>query len=111
MSTILRGTTPALRIGIDQNDFLVSDVVTLEIKIWQDSEVNQLDYDLESVTVDTENNAFEIKFTEEQTLAFVASKPLYWQMRCKFADGSIVGTAVSAPISIARLKSRTVLTE
>lgn len=112
MATILQGTTPALRIGISADDFLVSDVSALEIVVWQDTPTadGALVYGLEDVNVDTEANAFEIRFTEADTLALNPALYLYWQMRCKFPDGSIVGTAVSEPIRVANLKSEEALT-
>jgi hypothetical protein len=107
MSGILRGTTPDFVIKVKQEDFLVTDVTKLEVTIWNGS--RQSIYGLEDVEVDTTVNAFGIHFTEADTLALDSSKTFRWQMRAMFADGNIVGTRQSAPISIEPLKSREVM--
>lgn len=108
MSGILRGTTPDFIIKIKEEDFTVSDVMKLEVTIWNGT--RQSIYGLEDVTVDSTENSFEIHFTEDDTLALVSSKSLRWQMRCMFADGNIVGTEESAPICVSPLKSKEVMT-
>ena len=109
MNEILRGTTPDFVIHIDPDDFAVTDVVKLEVTIWNGPLVTV--YDLDSVTADSEENNFGIHFTEAQTLAFDAARPFRWQMRCMFADGNIAGTLQSPPIDVAPLKSEDVMTE
>ena len=109
MSGILRGTTPDFVIKVSTDDFVVSDVTKLEVTIWNGT--RQTIYGLEDVTVDSTDNSFGIHFTEADTLALDSSKTFRWQMRAMFADGNIVGTRQSAPISIEPLKSRKVMTE
>lgn len=91
MSEILQGTTPSIKIKINTDDFLVSDVVKLEFAICQENSVNIKS--LSDVAVDTEDNAFTYTFTEEETLAMIPSKPLRCQLRFMFGNGEIVGTS------------------
>lgn len=105
--SILRGTTPDFVINVSTDDFVVSDVVKLEVTIWNGG--NQTIYGLGDVTVDTTENAFGIHFTESDTLAMDSSKSFRWQMRCMFQDGNIVGTKESAPVQIEPLKSKEVM--
>ena len=109
MRGILRGTTPDFVIKVNTEDFVVTDVVKLEVTIWNGG--NQTIYGLEDVTVDTTENSFGIHFTEADTLALDSSKSFKWQMRCMFEDGNIVGTEQSAPVSVKPLKSEEVMTE
>ena len=107
MNGILMGTTPDFVINISTDDFDVADVTKLELTIWHGS--NTTIYGLSDVTVDTEANAFAIRFTEADTLALGVSKSFRWQLRCMFADGTIVGTEASAPVDIKPLKSTEVM--
>ena len=107
MSGILRGTTPDFKIKIKPTDFLVSDVVKLEVTVWNGT--RQTIYGLADVTVDSTENSFGIHFTEADTLALDSSKTFRWQMRCMFQDGNIVGTKESAPVTIEPLKSKEVM--
>lgn len=107
MIGILRGTTPDFAIRVKQEDFLVTDVVKLEVTIWNGT--RQTIYGLSDVTVDTTENSFGIHFTEADTLAMDSSKTFKWQMRCMFEDGNIVGTRESAPVTIEPLKSKEVM--
>ena len=107
MSGILRGTTPDFVIKVKQEDFLVTDVVKLEVTIWNGT--RQTIYGLTDVTVDSTENSFGIHFTEADTLALDSSKTFRWQMRCMFEDGNIVGTRESAPVQIEPLKSKEVM--
>jgi len=109
MSGILRGTTPDFIIKVNTEDFVVSDVVKLEVTIWNGS--RQTIYGLSDVTVDTTENSFGIHFSEEDTLNLDSSKSFKWQMRCVFEDGNIVGTRESAPVQIEPLHSKEVMTE
>lgn len=108
MSEILQGTTPSLKIKINTDDFLVSDVVKLEFAICQGNSVNIKG--LSDVAVDTEDNAFTYTFTEEETLALTPSSPLRYQLRFMFGDGSIVGTS-KMTLRVADLFSEEVMTE
>lgn len=107
MNGILMGTTPDFIINIKPEDFAVSDVTKLELTIWHGTSTTY--YHLDDVTVDTEANAFGIRFTESDTLALGVSKSFRWQLRCMFADGTIVGTEASEPVSIKPLKSTEVM--
>lgn len=108
MSEILQGTTPSIKIKINTDDFLVSDVVKLEFAICQGKSINIKD--LSDVAVDTEDNAFTYTFTEEETLALTPSSPLGYQLRFMFGDGSIVGTS-KMTLRVADLISEEVMTE
>lgn len=105
--SILRGTTPDFVINVSTDDFVVSDVVKLEVTIWNGQ--RQTIYGLTDVTVDSTENSFGIHFTEADTLALDSSKSFRWQMRCMFQDGNIVGTKESAPVQIEPLKSKEVM--
>ena len=132
MDTILQGTTPSLQIIIDQEDFSVLDVTQLEICLWQvakDTTLNTstryshvhtwhgdtiksvFEYGLDDVTVDEDENSFTVQFTEADTMQLDPQQYLLWQMRCKFADGTIVGTVISDPICVADLKSTEMMSE
>jgi hypothetical protein len=90
MSSILQGTTPGLEVPISSEDFLVTDVTSLELKFSQGGEVAV--HNLAELTVDAEGNSFTYHFSEAETLALDPSRPLLWQMRFWFEDGNIVGT-------------------
>ncbi len=108
MSEILQGTTPSLKIKINTDDFLVSNVVKLEFAICQGNSVNIKG--LSDVAVDTEDNAFTYTFTEEETLALTPSKPLRCQLRFMFGNGEIVGTS-KMTFRVSDLLSEEVMTE
>ena len=109
MSGILQGTTPDFIIKIKPTDFLVTDVTKLELTVWNGLQVTQ--YGLSDVTIDSEHNSFGIHFSEAFTLGLDANKTFKWQMRAMFEDGNIVGTEISAPVTVAPLKSEEVMTE
>lgn len=109
MATILQGTTPSLKIEIDTSDFLVSEVVKLEICIWQGDGKPTI-YGLSDILVNNEDNSFTISFTEKQTLA-LTKESIYWQMRCALSNDNIYGTNKSSPINVAELKSKQVMFE
>lgn len=92
MSKILQGTTPSLSILIDTDDFLVANVTALEFTILHDG--TKTIYSLSDVTVDSENNSFTYTFSESETLAMNPSKPVRYQLRFKFEDGTIIGTGI-----------------
>lgn len=108
MSEILQGTTPSLEIKIDTNDFLVTDVVKLELVITNGSFISKRG--LDDVTVDPSNNSFIYIFTESETLAMAPDRLLYYQLRFMFADDSIVGTAKMS-LRVCDLISEDVMTE
>lgn len=132
MDTILQGTTPSMQITIDEYDFYVSDVTQLEICMWQvdkstsistDSRYKDVHlwhggaeesifiYGLDDVVLNDDENSFTIHFTEADTMRLDPAKYLLWQMRCKFADGTIIGTVISDPIKVMDLKSTEMMTE
>ena len=90
MDSILQGTTPSLTIPIDPTDFTITDIVALELRIKQKSNLSI--YGLSNVTIDPVNNAIVYQFTEAETLAFIPGVILSAQVRFWFADGSIIGT-------------------
>lgn len=108
MSEILQGTTPSLEIKINTEDFSVGDVVKLEMTMLNGA--TTATKSLSDMTVDTEANSFVYKFTEAETLALVPNRPLYYQIRFLFADGTIVGTK-PMQIQVANLYSEEVMTE
>lgn len=108
MNEILQGTTPTLEIAIDTDDFLVSSVTKLEFTIWHNSIMTI--HGLEDVEVDTEANSFKYKFTEAETLAMIPKKPLYYQLRFMFSDGTIVGTRQMS-VQVTDLYSEETMTE
>lgn len=108
MSDILQGTTPGLKIKIKTTDFLMSDVTKLEFTIRHNG-VKTIK-DLNDVTVDTTENSFTYTFTEAETLALIPKKPLWYQCRFMFQDGSIVGTAKMS-VNVTDLISEEVMTE
>ncbi len=108
MAEILQGTTPSLEIKIDTSDFLVSDVVKLELAMLHNGTLTT--YGLNDVTVDAEENSFIYTFTEEETLALTPNKPLFYQLRFMFTNGSIVGTK-RLQLQVADLYSEEVMTE
>lgn len=89
MAEILQGTTPALEIKINTEDFLVTDVLKLELTI-KNSKTKTI-YGLEDVTMNIENNSFIYNFTEIETLALTPNTQLTYQCRFMIGDG-IVGT-------------------
>lgn len=103
MLQILRGTTPTLHLKVSTDDFSVEDVVKLKINVWTSGGFSK-SYGLEDVDVDKYANRFSIRFTESDTLQMKNDDMMYWQMRCAFEDGNIIGTAISEPVGIEKLK-------
>lgn len=93
MSSILQGTTPTLRVRINTEDLLVTDITALELTFRQLANAPQVKH-LNDVTLDAEANRIIYHFTEEETLAFNYSKPLEWQLRIMTTDGEIAGTEI-----------------
>ena len=108
MSEILQGTTPSLEIKINTEDLSVGDVIKLELVMLNGETTTKKS--LSDMTVDTEANSFTYKFTEAETFALVPKRPLYYQLRFLFADGTIVGTKPMS-IQVADLYSEDVMTE
>lgn len=90
MDSILQGTTPTLELEIDPNDFLVNDVVKLELTFLHRQQTTV--HGLEDVSINSTNNSFQYHFSEEETLALRAKTPLLFQIRFKLSNGEIVGT-------------------
>lgn len=88
--SILQGTTPSLEGAFDKADFLVGDVVTLELTISNNERL--LYKSLNDVDVDAEANSFIYHFSEAETLALNTKVPLVYQWRFVFEDGNVVGT-------------------
>lgn len=109
MNGILRGTTPSLKLRLKPEDCLVTDIVELEVVVWNG--IFQKTYGLDDVTLDSDANKIVIHFTEEETLGMDSSKSLRWQMRAEMPDGNIVGTRESAPIDVVFLRSKEVMSE
>ena len=105
MPNILQGTTPSLKIKINDYYFKVLDVSELELKVWQDNKAIDLTFGLSDVEVNLTQNSFKLSFTEEQTLQMHPSSNLRWQMRVRLQNGEILGTRISEPISVLALKS------
>lgn len=108
MAEILQGTTPSLEIKIKTSDFLVADVVKLELAIRHSGTLKL--YSLADVTVDSTNNSFIYKFTEAETLAMIPKKPIIFQLRFMFADDSIIGTEPRV-LHVADLMSQEAMSE
>lgn len=90
MNSILQGTTPTLTIIIDADDFAVANVTKLELAMKHNGVVSL--YGLDDVTLDSVANSISYSFTEGETLALVPDKPIQFQLRFAFVNGSIVGT-------------------
>lgn len=106
---ILQGTTPALEIAIDTEDFSVDDVKTLEIGIYQGGLKKM--FGLKDAKVDSLSNSFTVQFSEEDTFALAAGRKMQWQMRCVLRDGSVFGTLLSCPIAVEEMISKQVISE
>ncbi len=107
MNSILQGTTPSLTISIDPDDLSLSTVVELELAFQQFNQKPLLKH-LEDCIIDSASNTITYNFTQEETLNFLPSSPLNWQLRFATTDGQIIGTNV-AQIQISDLISSEVL--
>lgn len=90
MNSILQGTTPSLAIKIRADDFLVTDVIKLELTFKHSG--TQTIKHLSDVDTDIENNRFIYRFTEQETLALTPNKPFRYQLRFMLPGNTIVGT-------------------
>lgn len=108
MDAILQGTTPTFRYKVKTTDFLVTDVTKLELTI--QNMRNKVIHGLDDVTVDTENNRFIYKFTEQETLALNPADLVRFQLRFMFADGSILGST-QIKVTVSDLMSEEVLSD
>lgn len=89
MSEIMQGTTPSVTITIDTNDFLLSDVSSMELYVSNDG--NLTTYTDEDLIINTANNTITKAFSEEETSRFNRNKSIVIQGRFWFANGNIVG--------------------
>ena len=95
MNKIMKGTTPAVTISVDPDDFLLSNVTKIELYIMNGESVKT--YTGDDLVVDTSDNSVTKQFTEEETLGLCPKSYIVIQGRFWFADGNIVGIN---PISI-----------
>lgn len=107
MNSILQGTTPSLTISIDPDDLLLSNVAELELAFQQFNQKPLLKH-FHDCVLNTEENTITYHFTQEETLAFLPSSPLNWQLRFATVYGDVIGTNV-AQIQISDLISNEVL--
>lgn len=89
MNAIMQGTTPTLKIKIDENDFLLSNVSHVELYIKNCDLFWTLTN--EDLAIDTERNEVLKVFTESETSALTRNSTMIVQGRFFFPDGSIVG--------------------
>lgn len=89
MASIMQGTTPSVTITISADDFLLSDVVDIELYVKNGSTVTT--YPMDELTVDTEANSVTKTFTEAETTALNPNKNIIIQARFWFSDGSVIG--------------------
>ncbi len=106
MDSILQGTTPVLELEFDTDDFLVTDVVKLELTFLHKRQ--KTIHGLDDVSIDTANNCISYHFTEEETLNLDYKLPLLYQVRLKLSDGEIVGTEKES-LSVTDLMSEEVM--
>lgn len=78
MASIMQGTTPSLTITIDPDDLLLSAVTAMDIKI---KNVRLKSYELNDMTINSEENSFSYHFTEEETTELNPKKPIVVQGR------------------------------
>lgn len=89
MSSIMQGTTPSLTITIDTDEFLLSNVTAIDMRIQNGSTITQ--YELSDLTIDTTENTVTKLFTEAETTALSPMSPVVAQARFTLSDGSIIG--------------------
>lgn len=88
MGSILQGTTPIFKCRIPQ-EVPVNTIDALELTIRNAGTLSI--YHLDDVVIDSEDNTINRLFTEDETLALDADKPIHWQLRLRTPDG-IYGT-------------------
>lgn len=89
MSAIMQGTTPAITITIDSDDFLLSDVTAIELYIQNKTTIST--YTLDELVIDTTNNTITKTFTEAETAAMLPKYTTIVQGRFWMNDGNIFG--------------------
>lgn len=89
MSAIMQGTTPAITITIDTDDFLLSDVTAVELNIKNNNSITT--YTEDDLIIDTTENTITKAFTEVETAALLPKFSIYVQGRFWLTDGNIVG--------------------
>lgn len=89
MTNLMQGTTPSVTITIDTDDFLLSNVTEIDLKVQNGSTVTS--YTIEDLTVDTSENTVTKAFTEDETTAMSPNNSIVIQARFFLADGSIIG--------------------
>lgn len=104
VNKILQGTTPTLTISLPDVD--MTKVSEIELTISQ-GDAPTIYHD-EDVVIDRENGTITKHFTEKETLKLSPGRILRWQLRVKFADGSIAGTPISV-ITVTDLISEEVM--
>lgn len=108
MNSILQGTTPTLTVSIDPNDLALTDITELELAFQQFNQSALIKH-LADCEIDTTANTVSYHFTEAETLAFLPTTPLNWQLRFATVTGELLGTQI-ASIQISDLISKEVLT-
>ena len=106
MDSILQGTTPVLELEFDTDDFLVTDVVKLELTFLHKNQ--KTIHGLDDVLIDAANNCISYHFTEEETLNLKPKTPFIYQVRLKLSDNEIVGTDKDS-LNVADLMSEEVM--
>lgn len=89
MNAIMQGTTPSLKIKIDENDLLLSNVSRVELYI-KNADVLWT-FTGTDLTIDTTENEVTKVFTEAETSALTRNTTMIVQGRFFFPDGSVVG--------------------
>lgn len=89
MAAIMQGTTPTIKIAIDPNDFLVTDIVDIDYRIRNDGQISQ--FTIDDVIVNPEDNTISKRFDATETGNMNYKKPLEIQFRCFMKDGSVIG--------------------
>ena len=108
MNSILQGTTPTLTISIDPEDLALTDVAELELAFQQFNQPVLIKH-MTDCEIDTSANTVSYHFTQEETLAFLPTTPLNWQLRFATTNGELIGTQI-ASIQISDLISNEVMT-
>ena len=109
MNEILQGTTPSIQVTIKKTDFLVTDVVKLELTISSNRGKHIAKYGLGDVETDSERNSFIYFFGQEETLAMDPDSEISYQYRFMTSDGHISGTKAKT-LLVANLISEDVMT-
>lgn len=87
---ILQGTTPAIVLSVDPEEFFVDSAESIELYVQNGGSVKT--YTGAALTLDTEANTVTKAFSEEETAAFKRDFPIYIQARFFFDNGTVIGT-------------------